>query len=271
MNNFVKAIICVFVMICPAGKAFAFDMFGYIDIRSSSMGRTFAAVCSPGNPSSYSFAGKSVLSIDYINRFGMKELSSYSAFANIDNRIVNTGVYLSRFGMDSYNENKFSLYFHRQLSRYISIGIRINYLFWQMHYQKNNVHAVTADVGMSIKPLDKLMIGIVINNPVKKGIIKGKSIDKLPVMIAVGVSYKPVSDLLLTCEVEKNLSEEIYYKFGTEYKPIPELAIRLGVCALPLIPTFGVGVEFKDFMLNLGAKYHNTLGLEYLCGLSYSF
>lgn len=252
-------------------KVSAEDLFSYADIRSYSMGMTYAAVCSPGNPSAYSFAGKSVVNLNYINRFGMKELSTYSCFANINSRKINIGAYISRFGMNSYNENKFSLYVHRQLSEYISLGIRINYLLWQMHSRENNVHAVTADIGMLIKPTEKLTIGIVINNPVKKGIIKGKSMDKLPVLIATGVSYKPVSTVLLTFDVEKSLSEKTYYKLGTEYRPIPEFAVRLGIYGRPFIPTFGLRVDLKQFELNIGAKYHSELGLEYLCGLGYSF
>lgn len=270
MRNIAVVLLMLLLVFCKI-RIFAGEIFDFTDIRSISMGRSFAAICSPGNPSSYSFSEKSVISLNYINRFGMKELSTYSCFANYNNSILNVGAYISRFGMSSYNENKFSLYFHRRLSEYISLGVRINYLLWQMHYRKDNVNAITADVGMLIKPTEKLTIGVVINNPVKKGIITGESIDKLPVMIASGISYEPLSTVLLTCEVEKNLSEDIYVKFGAEYKPIPEIAVRLGFYATPLIPTFGLGIELKGFTLNIGAKYHNMLGLEYLCGLCYKF
>lgn len=252
-------------------RVYAEDLFSYADIRSWSMGKAFTAIPSSGNPSGYAFDTKSIISANYVNRYGMKELSTYSCFASYNNKILNTGLYISRFGMNAYNENKVSVHFNRKLSKYIALGIRINYLLWQMYDMENNVHALTADIGMLIKPTEKLTIGLVINNPVKRGIIKGKSRDKLPVMIATGISYKPLSTLLLTCEVEKNISEEVYYKAGAEYMPIKELSIRMGIIAKPFIPTFGIGIRLKAFSINLGAKYHNTLGLEYLCGIDYSF
>lgn len=250
---------------------YAEDLFSYADIRSWSMGKAFAAISSSGNPSGYAFETKSTVAANYINRYGMKELSTYSCFAMYRNRVLDTGLYISRFGMNSYNENKASIYFSRQLSAYIAMGIRINYLLWQKHEMENNVHALTADIGMLIKPTEKLTIGIVINNPVRKGVIKGKSVHKLPAMITTGVSYKPLSTLLLTCEVEKSISEEVYYKAGAEYMPIKELAIRMGIIAKPFVPTFGVGLKLNAFSINLGAKYHNTLGLEYMCGIDYAF
>lgn len=269
-NTLYLSILLTMLFISPK-MMYAEDLFSYADIRSWSMGKTFTAICSSGNPSGYAFETKSTIAANYINRYGMKELSTYSCFGMYNNRILNTGIYISRFGMNAYNENKASIYFSRQLSEHIALGIRINYLFWQMYSMENNVHAITADIGMLIKPTEKLTIGMVINNPVRKGIIKGKSMDKLPVMIAAGISYEPLSTLLLTCEVEKSISEEVYYKAGAEYMPIKELAIRIGIIARPFIPTFGIGINLKAFSINLGAKYHNTLGLEYMCGINYSF
>lgn len=271
MNKGKKILITIAAIIVLAMDSKADDMFGYADIRSYTMGKCFAAIESIGNPVGFSISGTRKAALNYINRYGMKELSTYSGFINIPTKQMNLGAYVSHYGMNSYNENKFSLIFNRNLSKHIALGIRVNYHLWQMHYRENNVHAVTADIGLLITPTEKLTIGAVFNNPVRKGIIKGKSDIKLPVMIAAGMSYKPVSTLLLTLEVEKSVDENTYFKFGTEYSPIPELDIRVGVIGKPFIPTFGFGLNLGKFTVNAGAKYHTSLGLEYLCGVEYRF
>lgn len=271
MRKITKILLTVAATIVLVTDSMAEDMFGYADIRSYTMGKCFAAIESTGNPTGFCLSETRKVSLNYINRYAMKELSTYSGFINIPSRQMNFGAYVSHFGMNSYNENKASLIFNRKLSQYIALGVRVNYHLWQMHSRENNIHGITADIGLLITPFDKLTIGAVFNNPVRKGIIKGKSDIKLPVMIAAGISYKPVSTFLLTFEVEKSVDENTYYKLGAEYSPIPELQIRAGVLGRPFIPTFGFGLNLGNFTVNVGAKYHTSLGLEYLCGVEYRF
>lgn len=266
-----RTVFLVYLLVFSFSNLFGENTSGFVDIRSASMGKAYAAISSVGNPCGYAFGGQGIASIGYVNRYGMKELSTYSGFVNVPVGYINIGAYVSRFGMSAYNENKLSLSVNRKLSEHVALGVRVNYHFWQYEKHENNVHAVTADIGVLIKPLEILTIGAVINNPVQKGVVKGYMRGGLASSIAIGIGYQPLSTLLLTTEVEKILDENIYCKVGMEYSPVEAFTVRAGVYGRPFIPTFGVGLSLKRFVLDIGAKYHEALGMEYMCGISCRF
>lgn len=101
--------------------------------------------------------------------------------------------------------------------------------------------------------------------------MKGKTDEKLPVSAAVGVSYQPLSTLLLTVEVEKSTDTQLWFKAAGEYSPIPLLDLRMGVYGAPFSPTFGVGLNLSSFTVHAGAMWHTDLGPSVMCGLDYTF
>ena len=279
------------LMLLSAGDARGEDILSFIDIRAYSMGKSSAALPTAANPAGVSLTRQGFASLGYVNRFALKELSSYSGCVAVPTRVLDFTAYLARFGMDAYNENKVSLAVSRRLTSRFALGVRVNYYVRQLaDRDKNvhaltadvemlvnatdklkNVHALTADVEMLVNATDKLTIGVVVNNPLRKGIVKGKTGEKLPVSFAVGVTYQPLPTLLLTTEVEKSTSSRPWYKVGVEYSPITALDIRAGFLGAPFVPTFGIGVNFASFTVNAGAKWHTSLGPELMCGIDYTF
>ena len=259
------------LMLLSAGDARGEDILSFIDIRAYSMGKSSAALPTAANPAGVSLTRQGFASLGYVNRFALKELSSYSGCVAVPTRVLDFTAYLARFGMDAYNENKVSLAVSRRLTSRFALGVRVNYSVRQLADRDKNVHALTADLGMLVTATDKLTIGVVVNNPLRKGIVKGKTDEKLPVSFAVGAAYQPLPTLLLTAEVEKSSAERAWYKLGAEYSPIAALDIRAGFLGAPFIPTFGVGVNLSAFTINVGAKWHTSLGPELMCGIDYTF
>lgn len=271
MKGIARHIIVMAIVLLATADVRGEDILSFIDIRAYSMGKSSVALPSAANPAGFSLTGLRVASLGYVNRFGLKALSSYSGFVAVPSRILDFTLYAARFGMDAYNENKISLSVARRLTSRFALGVRVNYYVRQLADRDKNVHALTADVEMLVNATDKLTIGVVVNNPLRKGIVKGKTGEKLPVSFAVGVTYQPLPTLLLTTEVEKSSSSRPWYKVGVEYSPITALDIRAGFLGAPFVPTFGIGVNFASFTVNAGAKWHTSLGPELMCGIDYTF
>lgn len=271
MKDTARIMLMATLMLLCTGRLRAEDILSFIDIRAYSMGRATAAISTVANPAGFAFERQRAASIGYVNRFALKELSSYSGCITLPAKAMDFTLYAARFGMDAYNENKISLSVTRRLTRWLALGLRINYYLRQLADHDKNVHALTADLGLLIKPTDILTIGVVINNPVRKGIVKGKTDEKLTASFAVGISYQPISTLLLTTEVEKTTQGKPWFKCGAEYTPVKVLDLRLGFLGTPFTPTFGIGLNLKKLTIDAGAKWHTRLGPELMCGLGYSF
>lgn len=247
------------------------DICNFVDARTYSMGNTLSVLPGFGNPSSYGFSPSRHLSLQYVNRYGIKGLSTWAGTVNFPNRYLDAGLYVSRSGMDAFHETSVGLNIYRKLSSYISLGIRINYL--NLHYSENepNKSVVTADVGVLVIPAEQLKLSILAINPLCAKMRIGGIIEKLPAILSVGASYEFSGGFLLTAEVEKNLILPVNCKLGLEYKPIKELSIRAGMFTKPFTPSFGIGIHLLPFTVDVAFSKHPVLGFYSCCGLQFNF
>ena len=75
-----------FLSICKA-----LDVYQYIDAKAYSMGNTLSVLPGFANPASCSFTTVRSASLQYVNRYGVKELSTYAGLINLPNKYLNTG------------------------------------------------------------------------------------------------------------------------------------------------------------------------------------
>ncbi|MBP1594313.1 MAG: hypothetical protein H6Q12_1331 [Bacteroidetes bacterium] len=247
----------LFTIFTPFNTCKALDSDRFINTRAYSMGNTSSVLPGFTNPASYGFLSSRSLSLEYINRYGIKELSSFAGIVNYPNHYLNTGLYISKYGFDAYNETMVGLNFYKQLSRLISLGIRMNYS--GIHYSDDepDVAAFTGDIGILVRPADELKMG--------------EEIAQLPNILTMGVSFQPEDMFLLTAEIEKDFALPAIYKFGIEYEPIKELSVRAGMWTKPFTPSFGVGLNLNSFNVNLAFSKHPVLGFNSCCGLQFNF
>ena len=72
-------------------------------------------------------------------------------------------------------------------------------------------------------------------------------------------------------ELEKDLNQKNIVKIGIEYKPINSFYIRMGIATNPSLSCFGIGINLKQFKVDIASSYHSTLGLSPQIGLTYQF
>lgn len=263
--------ILYFAFSCCSITCKALDVYRFVDSRAYSMGNTVSVLPGFSNPASCGFLVSSSASVQYMNRYGMKELTTYTGNIDYQNDYLNVGLQFSRFGYKDYNEMLISSNLYRKLNHYISLGVRLNYLCWHYSEEFHNKSVVTGDIGLLIRPADNLNISVLAVNPLQTEVEIGGGKEELPVILSVGISYEIEKCLLLTVEVEKDFSYDPIYKCGFEYTPVKYLSIRAGMFAKPFTPTFGIGAHLWAFDIDLAFSKHPDLGYNSCCALQYNF
>lgn len=246
----------------------------FANARVYAMGAISSVISGIANPSFSSFLSHKQLELNYINRFGLKELSTFSVSFQYPNPWLDGAVYLSRYGFTEYNETRFSLNLSHRLSKKWSFGARINYN--RLHYSEeySDKGIITTDLGTLIEPIEnRLRIGCMIYNPLQSGIRVGEDEEeeRLPVTFTVGVSYRLCRQIVVMGEVGKQNNSDAQCRFGMEYQPFSVFCVRGGIQSSPFSPSFGMGLFIKDFEVNMGFVHYSSLGVQSICSLQYSF
>ena len=249
----------------------ALDVYQFVDSRAYSMGNTLSILPGFTNPASYGFMSSRHVSLQYVNRYGVKELSSYAGMVNLPNKYLDGGLYVSRFGFDAYHETMVGLNVYKKLSRLISLGIRVNYL--NLHYseRESNKSVITGDIGVLFSPLEHLNLSVLALNPLNIEYKVGEEKVEIPIVLSVGASYEIAEYFLITGEVEKDFMHPVVCKFGMEYNPIKQLSVRAGMSGKPFVPSFGTGVHLGQFTVDIAFSKHPVLGFRSCCGLQFNF
>lgn len=235
------------------------------------MGNTASVLPGFFNPASSAISPTRYLALEYINKYGLKELSSFAGIVSYPNVYLNSSLYLSKYGFDAYHEILISLNVYKMLSKRLSLGLRVNNI--NVHYseKESNANVLTADLGVLISMTDAVNISFMVTNPLRTEIKMCDEKYSLSNKMLIGVSYQPDKKLLLTSEIEKDFALPAVYKLGAEYIPIKQLSLRVGMLAKPFTPSFGIGLGLQKFDVNLAFSRHPILGFNSCCGLQFKF
>ncbi|BEG99973.1 hypothetical protein [Bacteroides sedimenti] len=262
----------VFILLLfPFTFCYALETDRYINARAYSMGKTASVISGFLNPATSGYFSSRYFSMEYLNRYGVKELSSFAVMLNYPNNYLNSGVYFSRYGFDAYNEQLASINFYKKLSPLISLGGRVNYLGVHYSDQEQDAVAVTGDMGILLHPVENLHFSLLVMNPLRSEIKMEDETRELANVFLLGLSYQPESRFLLTTEIEKDFNRSVIYKLGMEYTPIKQLSFRTGMWTKPFTPSFGVGIKLSPVNIDLAFSNHPVLGFNSCCALQFNF
>lgn len=254
----------LFFFSLPA-EVFALEYNSFHDARSMGIGGADVAVSSPANPASISSSEYNMLSMNYENKFGIKEISTISAFGSFFCGFSDIGIELIRFGYEYYNETTIGVNISRELASDFSCGVRFNCVMIDIVESETINYEYFSNIGMQWSPCRDLTIGVVIVTPVlgsSENILSG---------VKTGFAYSVLSELTVCCEFDKIFEEGSMIKFGMEYAPIKNLFFRTGMFGKPFTPTFGIGYRSGNTKFDLALQYHSLLGFSPALGFSYMF
>ena len=269
----VRYFFCVFSFLIFNSKFLIADDNVPLGARSSGIGNASVSLADissvQNNQAGLGFVRKKYAGVFYQNQFMMKELSTKAAAFTLPVKRGTFGVFISNFGYSLYSQNKIGFSFGKSFGEKISSGISIDYLSTAIpEYGKKN--SFVAEAGIQTKPLRNLTIGAHIFNLTRTKFASYNN-ERIPTIMRLGFNYKFSEKVFIALETEKDIDKKKVIKAGVEYNPIKEFYLRAGISTNPALSCFGIGINLKQFKLDISSTYHSTLGISPQVGLIYEF
>jgi hypothetical protein len=177
------------------------------------------------------------------------------------------GVGAFRFGDDLYNEQLFTAGFSNTFG-IASLGVRLNYIQYRIE-GLGSKGVFSLNLGGITHLTSKLSIAAQITNLLQPDL----SVDdeKLPTILTTGVLFKPTPNLLLSSEVEKDLSYPLKLKSGMEYTLYKKFIFRTGFSLQPDTGSIGLGFKPGSFTFDYAYSYAFDLGASHQATVGYAF
>jgi len=198
--------------------------------------------------------------------YGIPDL--ITAGAGVNSRIFKKGtgsLNFYRFGDNLYNEHKVGLgYSH--LIRFVSLGLQVNYIQYKIEgYGSANL--VALELGGVVKILPVLHFGAYVFNPFQSDPYHEKN-GFLPMLLKAGLSYRPITNLMLNIEYQYYLFVRRLLSLGMEYLIRDKFAVRTGITLVTQRSTFGIGFKPGKFQINYAVDVHPLLGISHELSVS---
>ena len=188
------------------------------------------------------------------------------AFA-IPTKTGTIGASYSYYGYSQYNEMQAGLAFGRSFTKYFSVGIQLNYIYTHIADNYGTEDAVNFEIGILSEPIDNLVIGTHVYNPLRSKLGE----EEIPTYFDMGISYLFSEKILLAIGTEKDLDYDAIFKAGIDYQIIEYVSVQAGISTNPARYSFGIGLHYLNIDAQVGFRNHQTLGFTPSFTLSYGF
>lgn len=251
----------------------AHDNLRLPEIRSLALGNNGVTQSCLYNPSLITFPEKPVLSMNYFNRYGLKELGSMNVGFQYPHLFLPVAFHLYSFGYDAYRETMFRVSMAKRLHTRWTIGLAFHYSLLETELYEEHKARLSVDIGATFSPFENLLIGMLIMNTPSVSIgnqtIKNK--DFKGYMMQFGFEWKFINNLLIIGTLGADRENPLTGSVGLEYQAFDSFYLRSGMEMKPFMPSFGVGYRLQRFSMDVAAVYHPVLGASTGLGLSFSF
>ncbi|MCB9224824.1 MAG: hypothetical protein R2780_14400 [Crocinitomicaceae bacterium] len=223
------------------------------------------------NPGAFGLMDKSGVGVSYENRFLLKEMSTQSlVFGYHTEKAGNFGLHFQQYGFNLYREMQGGLSYGMKFYDNFSGGISINYHRIALGDVYGSKNTVSAALGLMYSLNKQVTFGMRVLN-INRAKLSAYQDERLPTTFSLGVLYNFSENAFWSIEAEKDLVHPINIRSGIEIRPHEILAIRLGMNSYPFQASFGFGLKFSNFQLDLASMWHVQLGLSPSAGIHYCF
>jgi hypothetical protein len=261
-----KAILALVFLCCSVALLFGQKDNVCIGGRSAAIGNASVTLTDfwtvHNNQAGMAYYKKIAAGVYYENRFLTKEMGLKCLSVTIPVKKAGVfGLNLSNFGYSLYNESKIGLAYAMAFSERISAGVQLDYIYTHIGDNYGNRGLVTFEAGLRAKIIKELVIGIHVFNPANLK-LSPHSIERIPLIYKIGLSYSFADKALIAAEVEKDMNFKPVFKTGVEYRIAKPVCLRIGIATNPMLYSFGAGFEFHKFKLDIAASMHPQLGFS---------
>ena len=178
------------------------------------------------------------------------------------------GVSVQKLGDALYSEQMAGVAFSHKIS-HVQLGVKANYV--QIHISDLGTKGVLAmEFGGIASITPQLFFGAHVYN-FNQAKLASYQDERIPTVMKTGLSYRPISQLMLNLEAQKDIDFPATVKAGVEYEIIKHLYLRTGISTKPSINHFGFGLHKKKFHFDYALRTHTTLRLSHHLSVALSF
>lgn len=205
----------------------------------------------------------------YENRYMLSQLGMSLVGGVIPVRPGAFGISLSHMGYSQMGLSRAELSYGMKLGPHLSAGIGFGLHLARFTGEHKSRFALTVSAGLQYQPVQQLLIGTHLFNPARASLDERQT---MPPTLAIGLAFRPHNDFSIALQADASTETRTAIRGGMEYRPISALALRVGYASgSPEGLTAGVGIAIKRLTLDVGAAYHNTLGITSSVSASYRF
>ncbi|MFH0893493.1 MAG: hypothetical protein V2A54_03565 [Bacteroidota bacterium] len=226
---------------------------GYCGVASSDLFSVFNNQAGLGNLKEMSGG------VSFENRFLVNALSSRLAAFVFPTSSGTFGASYRAFGYSQYSESIFGISYGKKLGKIISAGIQLDYVSLRLPEIYGSKGFVTFEAGVQAIPVEHLTMGFHLFNPLHQD-LTGYAGEMYNTTATLGGQYEFSEKVTGMMEVEKETNFRPSFRAGLEYHVVKPVYIRAGLTTQPFQNSFGFGMEFKNFRIDLASLYHPVLG-----------
>jgi len=197
------------------------------------------------------------------NVFGVPDLyrSGFAFLFPIKIGVPSLSVY--SFGNKYYNLSEASFSYAHKIEQ-VSLGVSIAYR--QQHIDEVMTHSnILFNMGGLVKINRDLSFGAHASNITQSKV----GSEYIPTVLKAGFSYRSGDKAMVNIDLIKNIEHPVSIVSGIEYKFLPALNLRVGICSYPVKFCSGAGVHLKDFKIDYCYERHQVLGNSHQISVSY--
>jgi len=207
--------------------------------------------------------------IYYENRFLLKETSYKAGAFVLPFKKGAFGLSVTSFGFELYNETKAGLSYGMRFGDKFSMGVQLNYLNTSLSQKYGSKTSVTGAVGIIAKLSKELSLGVHVYNPTRAKLAEYEN-ERVPTIMKLGLDYRFSDKVMFGVSTEKDVNFDAVVNAGIEYHIIDMLYLRGGISTNPTQYAFGIGMQLKDFKVDISSSFHQTLGITPAISIIYS-
>jgi hypothetical protein len=200
--------------------------------------------------------------------FGLSDLST-AAFTYAEPLKYGVlGAGLRTYGFDLYKETSIMLSYGNGYKNKLFYGANLN--FYHLNIQNyGSASSFGLDIGTMAYINKYLRWGFFGKNVTGSTI--GESKEKIAQVYRTGLNYKPLNEVGLMLEIEKDVKYPVSVRAGFEYSLLDYVDLRAGVGNEPTTFTGGIGFNYSIFQLDYALYNSQDLGITHQGSITVNF
>lgn len=196
--------------------------------------------------------------------FGVKELSNAFVSFVEPTSIGSFSAGFMIYGFELYKETKIAVGYSKKINNSFNIGITTVYKNISIKNYGNKGYLIL-NAGASLVLTDKANIGFSIENLTRTSAANEEN--QVPIVFMSGIRYKFIENLSSYLALRKEINYPFSVHFGTEYKIIDFLVLRIGTTNDTNSYSGGLGIIYDFLEADYAVTSHPDLGLTHQFGL----